>query len=97
MLLANIYTATKILEEFPSCAVLRRHPSPPVSNYDPLIKVAEEKVSTRADIKFCGNWTVENSGKTRTRVRVDVGRIGGPCLLQINIYDEQKLIIHVYS
>jgi exosome complex exonuclease DIS3/RRP44 len=45
MLLANIYTAQKTLEEFPQCAVLRRHPAPPVSNYEPLIKVAVEKVS----------------------------------------------------
>jgi len=45
MLLANIYTARRVLEEFPSCAVLRRHPSPPANNYDPLIKVALSKVS----------------------------------------------------
>jgi exosome complex exonuclease DIS3/RRP44 len=45
MLLANIYTAQKTLEEFPQCAVLRRHPAPPQSNYEPLIKVAEAKVS----------------------------------------------------
>ena len=44
MLLANISTAQKIQEEFPNCAVLRRHPSPPISNFDPLIKAAISKV-----------------------------------------------------
>lgn len=43
MLLANIYTAEKTMQDFPSCAVLRRHPAPPVTNYEPLIKVAKSK------------------------------------------------------
>ncbi|KAJ8940815.1 hypothetical protein NQ314_010573 [Rhamnusium bicolor] len=38
MLLANISVAEKILEDFPECAMLRRHPTPPSSNFDPLIK-----------------------------------------------------------
>jgi len=41
MLLANVAVAQKIFESFPHCACLRRHPSPPVSNFDPLIKAAE--------------------------------------------------------
>ena len=44
MLLANISVAKKTLEEFPSCACLRRHPCPPTSSYDPLIKAAQAKV-----------------------------------------------------
>ena len=28
------------LEAFPECAMLRRHPRPPASNFDPLIKAA---------------------------------------------------------
>jgi len=40
MLLANITVALKIHEHFPDCAVLRRHPSPNVSNFDSLIKCA---------------------------------------------------------
>jgi exosome complex exonuclease DIS3/RRP44 len=44
MLLANISVAEKILEEFPDCALLRRHPAPPASNFEPLTKVAEPKV-----------------------------------------------------
>lgn len=44
MLFANIAVARKILEEFPDCALLRRHPSPPASNYDELVKVARTRV-----------------------------------------------------
>ena len=38
MLLANISVARHIHQHFPHCAVLRRHPAPPLSNYDILIK-----------------------------------------------------------
>ena len=54
MLLANVSTAQKTLEEFPDCACLRRHPSPPPSNFDPLIKAAQSKVN---DFRKCfENW-----------------------------------------
>ena len=43
MLLANIAAARQIYETFPQCACLRRHPAPPQSNFDPLIKAAESK------------------------------------------------------
>ncbi|XP_070553170.1 exosome complex exonuclease RRP44-like [Ptychodera flava] len=43
MLLANISVATKIQQDFPQCALLRRHPAPPPSNYEPLIKAGESK------------------------------------------------------
>ncbi|CAG0883873.1 unnamed protein product [Darwinula stevensoni] len=43
MLLANISVAKKILEDFPECAVLRRHPPPPNANFDPLIKAAKSR------------------------------------------------------
>ncbi|XP_041376230.1 exosome complex exonuclease RRP44-like [Gigantopelta aegis] len=43
MLLANISVAKKTLEEFPDCACLRRHPSPPPSNFEPLLKAASSK------------------------------------------------------
>lgn len=43
MLLANITVAGKIFETFPHCACLRRHPAPPQSNFDSLIKAAESK------------------------------------------------------
>ena len=44
MLLANISVAKKILSHYPEYAVLRRHPSPPASNFDPLVKAAKSKV-----------------------------------------------------
>ena len=50
MLLANISVAKKITEEFPDCAVLRRHPAPPPSNFDPLIKAASAMVSVSSHI-----------------------------------------------
>ena len=43
MLLANIAVARKIYEVFPDCACLRRHPVPPQSNFDPIIKAAESQ------------------------------------------------------
>ncbi|KAH0953363.1 hypothetical protein HN011_004299 [Eciton burchellii] len=43
MLLANISVAEKILKEFPECAMLRRHPEPPQSNFEPLIKAAKHQ------------------------------------------------------
>ncbi|CAF1009743.1 unnamed protein product [Rotaria sp. Silwood1] len=43
MLLANISVAEKIYELFPDCACLRKHPAPPISNFDPLVKAADTK------------------------------------------------------
>ncbi|GFV45059.1 exosome complex exonuclease RRP44 [Trichonephila clavipes] len=43
MLLANISVAKRIHEEFPECALLRRHPSPALSNFEPLIKAGMSK------------------------------------------------------
>lgn len=43
MLLANISVAERILEEFPDCACLRRHPAPPQTNFEPLCKAAESR------------------------------------------------------
>jgi exosome complex exonuclease DIS3/RRP44 len=41
MLLANCSVAEHIKNEFPQSAVLRRHPAPPNSNFDPLIRAAK--------------------------------------------------------
>uniref|UniRef100_A0A1A8EQI7 Exosome complex exonuclease RRP44 n=2 Tax=Nothobranchius korthausae TaxID=1143690 RepID=A0A1A8EQI7_9TELE len=50
MLLANISVAQKIYDEFSECALLRKHPAPPPSNYDVLIKAAKSKnVEIRVD------------------------------------------------
>lgn len=46
MLLANISVAEKIFAEFPEHAVLRRHPIPPPSNFEPLVKAANYLAST---------------------------------------------------
>lgn len=54
MLLANISVAEKIYELFPDCACLRKHPAPPISNFDPLVKAADTKVKIYLYLKF---WT----------------------------------------
>ena len=33
----------KIFEDFPDCAMLRRHPAPPPSNFDPLVKAGKQQ------------------------------------------------------
>ncbi|XP_066596305.1 exosome complex exonuclease RRP44 [Prorops nasuta] len=43
MLLANISVAKKIYEDFPECAMLRRHPEPPQVNFEPLIKAGKNQ------------------------------------------------------
>ncbi|KAG9510647.1 Exosome complex exonuclease RRP44, partial [Fragariocoptes setiger] len=43
MLLANISVATKLLEDFPELALLRRHPKPSKGNFDELIEAARLK------------------------------------------------------
>lgn len=43
MLLANIWVAKKILQEFADCAILRRHPVPPPSNYKPIMEAAARR------------------------------------------------------
>jgi len=41
MLLANVTTAAHTFKHFPECAMLRRHPTPPGSNFEPLILAAK--------------------------------------------------------
>lgn len=41
MLLANVSVAQKIEKEFPEFAMLRRHPEPPQTNFEPLIKAGK--------------------------------------------------------
>lgn len=43
MLLANIYVAKKIYSSFPDASMLRRHPQPPVTNFENLAKSLTEK------------------------------------------------------
>jgi exosome complex exonuclease DIS3/RRP44 len=42
MLAANISAAERIFQDFPECAMLRRHPAPPPSNFDPLVNDTED-------------------------------------------------------
>ena len=41
MLLANIYVAKKINDDFPDSSMLRRHPKPPANNFEQLIKAVQ--------------------------------------------------------
>ncbi len=43
MLAANVSAAERIFSEFPECAMLRRHPAPPPSNFDPLVKAGKTR------------------------------------------------------
>ena len=54
MLLGNISVGERTLQEFPDCALLRRHPAPPPSNYDPIVKAARDRVS-----KYCVSYTLK--------------------------------------
>ncbi|KAL1500756.1 hypothetical protein ABEB36_006202 [Hypothenemus hampei] len=58
MLLANMSVAKKILDEFPDCAMLRRHPEPPASNFDPLVKAGRH---LGFDINIESNKTLAES------------------------------------
>lgn len=41
MLLANISVARYIFQKFPEYALLRKHPAPPASNFEPLVQAAK--------------------------------------------------------
>ncbi|KAJ3333091.1 exosome catalytic subunit dis3 [Blyttiomyces sp. JEL0837] len=43
MLLANIYVARKIFSVFPDSSMLRRHPKPPLTNFESLLRSAARK------------------------------------------------------
>ena len=40
MLLANVAVAEKIVKHFPSCSLLRRHPTPAPRQFEPILKAA---------------------------------------------------------
>lgn len=40
MLLANVTVAEHVLRAFPACALLRRHPTPPPRQFEPLLRAA---------------------------------------------------------
>ena len=53
MLLANVSVAEKIEKEFPEFAMLRRHPRTPQTNYDPLIKAAQNLGENNFLVRYC--------------------------------------------
>lgn len=58
MLLANVYVAEKIYEAFPSCAVLRRHPTPKLDQLEDLSKLLGQK---GINIKYNDSKTLADS------------------------------------
>lgn len=64
MLLANVTSAETTLQHFPGCALLRRHPSPPPSNFEPLLAAAK---SQNIDLDVSSNKTLANSLNHATR------------------------------
>ncbi|KTG41736.1 hypothetical protein cypCar_00029895, partial [Cyprinus carpio] len=93
MLLANISVAQKIYDEFSECALLRKHPSPPPSNYDILIKAAKSRDlniltdSAKALADSLNNATVENFPYFNTLLRILATR----CMMQAVYAD---IIVH---
>ncbi|KAF5909272.1 exosome complex exonuclease RRP44, partial [Clarias magur] len=84
MLLANISVAQKIFEEFSECALLRKHPAPPPSNYDILIKAAKSKDlvirtdSAKALADSLNEATLDNFPYVNTLLRILATR----CMMQ---------------
>ncbi|CAM4488728.1 unnamed protein product [Leuciscus chuanchicus] len=84
MLLANISVAQKIYDEFSECALLRKHPAPPPSNYDILIKAAKSKDleihtdSAKALADSLNNATTESFPYFNTLLRILATR----CMMQ---------------
>ncbi|KAI2668439.1 Exosome complex exonuclease RRP44 [Labeo rohita] len=84
MLLANISVAQKIYDEFSECALLRKHPSPPPSNYDILIKAAKSRElniltdSAKALADSLNNATIQNFPYFNTLLRILATR----CMMQ---------------
>lgn len=74
MLQANISVAEKILQDFPDCAMLRRHPQPPPSNFEPLIKAGKHLVSfylekQNISLKFLSYFCSRALKSTQTQER----------------------------
>ncbi|XP_062866616.1 exosome complex exonuclease RRP44 [Trichomycterus rosablanca] len=84
MLLANISVAQKIYEEFSECALLRKHPAPPPSNYDILIKATKSKEleirtdSAKALADSLNDATLDNFPYFNTLLRILATR----CMMQ---------------
>ncbi|XP_071531275.1 exosome complex exonuclease RRP44 [Panulirus ornatus] len=64
MLLANVTSAKTTLQHFPDCALLRRHPAPPPSNFEPLLLAAK---SQDLHLDVTSNKTLANGLNHGTR------------------------------
>ncbi|ROT80486.1 putative exosome complex exonuclease RRP44 [Penaeus vannamei] len=64
MLLANVTSAETTLKHFPDCALLRRHPAPPHSNFEPLLLAAK---SQDIELDVSSNKALANSLDNATR------------------------------
>ncbi|KAK4310588.1 hypothetical protein Pmani_017844 [Petrolisthes manimaculis] len=64
MLLANVTAAETTLQHFPDCALLRRHPAPPQSNFEPLLAAANSQNIT---LDVTSNKTLAESLNVATR------------------------------
>lgn len=64
MLLANVTSAECTLKHFPDCALLRRHPAPPHSNFEPLLLSAK---SQDIELDVSSNKTLAESLNSVTR------------------------------
>merc|ERR1719412_1007291 len=84
MLAANISAAETTFKDFPDCAMLRRHPAPPPSNFDPLVKAAKQQgfsleIDTGKQLADSLNLAVDPSnGYMNTMLRMIATR----CMMQ---------------
>nr|XP_045614320.1 exosome complex exonuclease RRP44-like [Procambarus clarkii] len=84
MLLANVTAAETTLQSFPDCALLRRHPAPPPSNFEPLLLAAKSQninldvTSNKTLAKSLDNNTRENNPFFNSMLRIMTTR----CMMQ---------------
>merc|ERR1712226_361236 len=84
MLLANITTARITFDNFSECACLRRHPAPPASNFDNLIKAAKMKgldIQANSAKELADSFT-EISSKKLGKLDVLLRIIATRCMMQ---------------
>lgn len=80
MLLANITVAAQIEKHYGQLALLRRHPDPLPTQFEPLIKAAE---SVGLTLEVCAHRTTNHNSHFTTLTYQNVHRLGLPRHLQI--------------
>ena len=99
MLLANCATAAHTYEQFPACAMLRRHPVPPGSNFEPLLATAKgagiklETSSSRALAMSLENAEGHGHKYTSTLLRILATR----CMLQAQYFASGTISEDLFS